>query len=52
LIAIAATLESVFAFCVGCKLFAVLAHAGLIPERVCAGCADLSLRRRRARPAG
>jgi hypothetical protein len=51
LIALAATLESVVAFCVGCKLFAVLAHAGLIPERMCAGCADLSLRHRRTSPA-
>ena len=48
-IAVAATLESLFRFCVGCKLFALLIRAGVIPENVCAACADLSLRR--ARPA-
>jgi hypothetical protein len=51
LIAIAATLESMLGVCVGCKLFVVLAHLGLIPERVCADCTDLALRRRRASPA-
>ena len=39
LIVAAATLESVFAFCLGCKLFALLIRAGLIPEQVCARCA-------------
>jgi uncharacterized protein DUF4395 len=34
----AATLESVFAFCVGCKLFALLMRAGMIPEAVCERC--------------
>jgi hypothetical protein len=43
-IAVAATLESVFGFCVGCKMFAVLIRAGVIPESVCAACGDLSLR--------
>ena len=44
-IAVAATMESVFGFCIGCKLFALLIRAGVIPEGVCAACADLSLRR-------
>ena len=44
LIVAAATLESVFAICVGCKLFALLMAAGLVPASVCAECADLSLR--------
>lgn len=48
-IAVAATLESVFGLCVGCKLFALLIRAGVIPATVCAACADLSLRS--ARPA-
>jgi len=40
-----ATLESVFSFCVGCKMFAVLMKLGIIPEEVCEACADISLRR-------
>src|SRR3954467_3759045 len=40
-----ATLESVFGYCVGCKAFALLARAGVIPETICAQCNDLSLRR-------
>ena len=40
----AATLESVFAICVGCQLFALLMRTGLVPASVCAECADLSLR--------
>jgi hypothetical protein len=42
LIAIAATLESVFAICIGCKLFAALVRAGVIPASVCEECADIS----------
>jgi len=38
LIAVAATLESVFAFCIGCKLFALLMRVGLIPQSVCLRC--------------
>jgi hypothetical protein len=38
LIGIAATLESVFAFCVGCKIFGVLMRIGVIPESVCEEC--------------
>jgi Domain of unknown function (DUF4395) len=34
----AATLESVFALCLGCKIFAVLMRAGVIPESVCVRC--------------
>jgi hypothetical protein len=45
LITVAATLESLFGFCVGCKVFALLIRAGLIPGSVCAACSDLSLRR-------
>jgi hypothetical protein len=39
-----ATLESVFGFCMGCKVFAVLMRIGVIPESVCEECNDLSLR--------
>ena len=40
----AAGLESIFAYCVGCKIFGLLMRAGVIPERVCVECADLSAR--------
>lgn len=42
LIAGAATLESVFAFCIGCRIFAVLMSVGLVPASVCEACSDLS----------
>ena len=38
----AATLESVFAICLGCKIFGALMRTGLIPESVCEECADIS----------
>jgi len=41
MIVAAATLESVFAFCLGCTLFGWLIRAGVIPERVCERCVDL-----------
>jgi hypothetical protein len=45
----AAALESIFGYCVGCKLFGLLIRAGLVPETVCAECADVSLRLSAAR---
>lgn len=39
-----ATLESVFAFCMGCTAFGWLMRAGIIPESVCESCANLALR--------
>ena len=44
LIVVAATLESVFAICLGCKIFAFLMRRGVIPESVCEDCADISRR--------
>jgi hypothetical protein len=41
----AAGLESVFAYCLGCRLFGLLMRAGVIPAEVCAECADVRLRR-------
>ena len=35
----AATLESVFGFCIGCRVFAVLMRLGVIPTSVCERCA-------------
>jgi hypothetical protein len=37
----AATLESVFGYCLGCKIFAVLMRAGIIPAEVCEQCNDI-----------
>jgi hypothetical protein len=37
----AAGLESIFAYCLGCKGFALLMRAGLVPEEICAECADI-----------
>jgi uncharacterized protein DUF4395 len=42
LLVIAAGLESIFAYCLGCKVFAILMRAGLVPEEICAECADIS----------
>lgn len=39
---VAATLESVFAFCIGCAIFNRLIRLGFIPEGVCLECADIS----------
>ena len=38
----AATLESVFGFCLGCRVFALLMKAGVVPESVCERCVALS----------
>jgi hypothetical protein len=40
----AATLESAFAYCIGCRVFAGLMKLGVIPEETCAACANISLR--------
>ena len=44
LLVVAATLESVFAFCLGCQIFAGLMRVGLVPEEVCVECANLNYR--------
>ncbi len=41
---VAATLESAFAFCLGCMVFNRLMRWGIIPDDVCAECNDLSRR--------
>jgi hypothetical protein len=38
---LAAGLESIFAFCVGCQIFGLLMRVGVVPEAVCAECADI-----------
>ncbi|MDL9938471.1 DUF4395 domain-containing protein [Gordonia sp. ABSL1-1] len=40
----AATLESVFGFCLGCVIFGFLQRRGVIPETVCEACNNISLR--------
>lgn len=45
-----ATLESLFAFCAGCRMFGLLMRLGVIPEDVCADCADIWSRPGMARP--
>jgi hypothetical protein len=46
--------ESVFGFCVGCRIFGALMRRGIIPEEVCAACADIGRRHSelRRQPAG
>lgn len=43
-ILVAATLEAAAGVCLGCQLFARLVQAGVLPDRVCVACADLSTR--------
>ncbi len=45
LITVAATLESVFGFCLGCAIFGRLQSIGVIPPSVCAACNDIRLRK-------
>jgi hypothetical protein len=47
----AAALESIFGYCVGCRVFGLLMRLGVIPEQVCAECADISGRLGSASPA-
>ena len=44
LMIVAAGLESIFAYCIGCKVFNGLMKLGLVPEETCAACANLALR--------
>lgn len=44
-IMVAASLEAFLGFCLGCKLFALLMAAGIIPESACEACADITKRR-------
>ena len=38
----AASLEAALGYCLGCKIFALLMRAGVLPARVCAACSDIS----------
>lgn len=48
LISVAAFLEAAFALCIGCRVFALLMRAGVIPEAVCERCNDIWAPRDRA----
>jgi hypothetical protein len=39
---LAATLEGFFGYCLGCTVFGWLMRRGVIPEKICVECADLS----------
>jgi len=41
LLVVAATLESVFAYCLGCRVFALLMRAGVVPAEVCERCNNI-----------
>jgi hypothetical protein len=43
LLLVAASLEAFLGLCLGCKAFALLMRAGIIPEAVCERCNDLRL---------
>jgi uncharacterized protein DUF4395 len=43
LLIVAATLESVFGLCLGCRAFAVLMRVGLIPAEVCERCNNIAV---------
>jgi hypothetical protein len=44
-IIVAATLESVFAFCIGCQVFGLLMRWGVVPDEVCDRCNEIWLER-------
>ena len=46
LLIVAAGLESLAGYCLGCRMFAMLMHLGVVPESVCLECADISGRLR------
>jgi hypothetical protein len=52
LLIVAATLESVFGLCLGCKAFAALMRVGAIPPQVCERCNDIAAARSPARMSG
>jgi hypothetical protein len=47
-ITVAATLEAIFAICLGCLIFGWLMSAGLIRQEICEACNDIRLRYREA----
>jgi Domain of unknown function (DUF4395) len=48
LLVVAAGLESIAGYCIGCRLFAGLMRVGIVPSRVCEECSNIALRAERA----
>ncbi len=48
LLVVAAGLESIVGYCLGCRIFALLMRVGVVPEHVCEECADVGARLRSA----
>ncbi len=46
ILVVAASLEAVLGFCLGCWIYGHLVRLGVLPESTCVECADISLRRR------
>jgi hypothetical protein len=44
LLAVAAGLESILGYCLGCKIFGLLMRIGVVPDAVCEECADIGRR--------
>jgi hypothetical protein len=44
---VAAALEAALGLCIGCRIFAGLMRAGIVPETVCVECADIGRRLQR-----
>lgn len=44
LMIVAAGLESILAYCIGCQVFAALMRLGVIPETTCTACANIAVR--------
>jgi hypothetical protein len=49
MLTVAASLEGFLGYCLGCRIFAALMKVGLVPQEVCAACADISLRHEQLR---
>ncbi len=43
LLVVAASLEAFAGYCLGCKMFAILMKAGLVPQEVCERCNNVAL---------
>jgi cation transporter-like permease len=43
LLIVAAGLEAVLGFCIGCRIFALLVRTGVLPDDVCERCANIGL---------
>lgn len=47
-LALFAVLEAAVGFCAGCRVYALLIRAGIVPDDTCVECADISVRARKA----